>query len=53
MRLGAAASAGTLGRGLRAVLAQTVIFHWNRLGLSAITQAVLTHAAASACLPED
>lgn len=49
----AAASAGTLNRGLRAVLAHTVIFHWNRLGLPAPTQAALARAAASACLPGD
>ncbi|MEX5637710.1 thiopeptide-type bacteriocin biosynthesis protein [Parafrankia sp. FMc2] len=52
-RLAVAASAGTLTRGLRAVLAHTVIFRWNRLGLPATTQAVLTHAAARVCLPED
>ncbi|WP_026239492.1 thiopeptide-type bacteriocin biosynthesis protein [Parafrankia discariae] len=52
-RLAAAASAGTLTRGLRTVLAHTVIFHWNRLGLPATTQAVLTNSAARACLPED
>ncbi|EIV91988.1 thiopeptide-type bacteriocin biosynthesis protein [Frankia sp. QA3] len=53
VRLGAAAAAGTLSRGLRAVLAHTVIFHWNRLGLPALTQAVLAHAAAGACFPEE
>lgn len=52
-RLGTAATVGTLSRGLRAVLAHMVIFHWNRLGLSATTQAVLARAAARACLPED
>lgn len=46
-----AAARGALGRGLRAVLAQTVIFHWNRLGLPATTQAILACAAATACLP--
>ena len=50
---GAAATAGTLDRGLRATLAHTVIFHWNRLGLSAITQAALARAAAHACLLDD
>jgi thiopeptide-type bacteriocin biosynthesis protein len=49
----AAASAGTLARGLRAVLAHTVIFHWNRLGLLAAVQAALARAAASACLSGD
>ncbi len=53
LRLGGAATVGTLSRGLRAVLAHVVIFHWNRLGLSAATQAVLARAAARACLPED
>ncbi|ONH57852.1 bacteriocin biosynthesis protein [Frankia sp. CcI49] len=52
-RLGAAATAGTLNRGLRALLAHLVIFHWNRLGLPAGAQATLAHAAARACLPED
>jgi len=46
-----AASSGALTRGLRAVLAQVVIFHWNRLGLSAATQALLADAAARACIP--
>src|SRR5699024_1537362 len=32
------AATGRLSRGLRSVLAQTVIFHWNRLGLSATEQ---------------
>jgi hypothetical protein len=45
-RLGEAAS-GELDRGLRAVLAHVVIFHWNRVGLSAATQAVLARAAAA------
>jgi thiopeptide-type bacteriocin biosynthesis protein len=53
LRLGMAATVGTLSRGLRAVLAHVVIFHWNRLGLPAGTQAVLARAAARACLPED
>lgn len=52
-RFGTAATAGTLSRGLRALLAHLVIFHWNRLGLPAGTQATLAHAAARACLPED
>lgn len=43
-----AADAGTLRRGLRAVLAHHVVFHWNRLGLDATTQAVLAHTAAEA-----
>ena len=52
-RLAGASSSGTLSRGLRAVLAHAVIFHWNRLRLPAAAQAVLARAAASACLPAD
>jgi thiopeptide-type bacteriocin biosynthesis protein len=51
-RLGASAAQGRLGRGLRAVLTHVVIFHWNRFGLSAISQSVLARAAARALLPE-
>ncbi|MEU9036699.1 thiopeptide-type bacteriocin biosynthesis protein [Streptomyces sp. NPDC048352] len=43
--LGEAAAAGILERGLRQVLGHHVIFHWNRLGLTARTQAVIAHAA--------
>jgi len=43
--LGNAARAGTLRRGLRDILAHHVIFHWNRLGLAARTQAILARAA--------
>ncbi|TDC84715.1 bacteriocin biosynthesis protein [Micromonospora sp. KC606] len=39
---------GTLTRGLRAVIALHVIFHWNRLGLPATTQATLARAAQEA-----
>ena len=49
--LGEAAATGRLDRGLRAILAQIVIFHWNRLGLSAQTQGILAHAAKAAILP--
>jgi thiopeptide-type bacteriocin biosynthesis protein len=52
-QLGAAAQASALERGLRAVLAHVVIFHWNRLGLSATTQGILAHAARDAYLPRD
>jgi Lantibiotic biosynthesis dehydratase C-term/Lantibiotic dehydratase, N terminus len=52
-RFAVASSSGTLSRGLRAILAHTVIFHWNRLGLSATSQAVLARAAALAFLPAD
>lgn len=48
--LGAAAREGILGRGLREVISYHVIFHWNRLGLSARTQSVLAHAARAAIL---
>lgn len=50
-RLGEAAATGHLDRGLRMILAQTVIFAWNRLGLSAPAQSVLAHAAKNALLP--
>ena len=45
---------GSLTRGLRAVVALHVIFHWNRLGLPATTQATLARAAREAIfgLPE-
>lgn len=36
---------GTLDRGLRAILAHHVIFHLNRIGLSAHVQAALSHTA--------
>ncbi|WP_432830669.1 thiopeptide-type bacteriocin biosynthesis protein [Dactylosporangium sp. CA-092794] len=39
---------GTLTRGLRAVIAHHVIFHWNRIGLPARTQAALAQAAKEA-----
>ncbi|MFI9783807.1 thiopeptide-type bacteriocin biosynthesis protein [Kitasatospora sp. NPDC051984] len=50
--LGTGSRAGELERGLRQVLAYHVIFHWNRLGLSADFQAALSHAAARAVLAE-
>ncbi|MFF0520727.1 thiopeptide-type bacteriocin biosynthesis protein [Actinomadura nitritigenes] len=50
-RLAAASRDGRLDRGLRAVLAHVVIFHWNRLGLPATTQSVLARAATAAFLP--
>jgi thiopeptide-type bacteriocin biosynthesis protein len=40
-----------LTRGTRAILAHTVIFHWNRLGLPAATQGILANAATSVHLP--
>lgn len=50
-RLAAAAADGTLHRGLRRIISHIVIFHWNRLGISATTQGVLAHAATEAFLP--
>jgi thiopeptide-type bacteriocin biosynthesis protein len=49
--LSAAAASGVLSRGLRHILAHIVIFHWNRLGLSANHQALLAAAAREATLP--
>ena len=48
--LGAAAREGALERGLRHVIGYHVIFHWNRLGLSARTQSVLARTARSVIL---
>jgi thiopeptide-type bacteriocin biosynthesis protein len=36
---------GRLTRGLRAVLAHHILFHWNRLGITAASQAILAVAA--------
>ena len=45
---------GTLHRGLRTVLAQVVIFHWNRLGLGGIAaQRLVAHAVTDVYLPRD
>jgi len=41
---------GQLRRGLRDILSYHVIFHWNRIGLPARTQALLAHAARQAIL---
>ena len=41
------ATRGRLERGLRAVLAHHLLFSWNRIGLSAMEQAALSHAAAT------
>lgn len=49
--LGEAAASGTLERGLRAILTHILIFHWNRLGLSATQQSILARAATLANLP--
>jgi thiopeptide-type bacteriocin biosynthesis protein len=48
-----AAEQGHLTRGTRAILAHAVIFHWNRLGLSATTQGILARAAIAVYLPSD
>ena len=50
-QLGRDAASGRLNRGLRAILTHVVIFHWNRLGLSATSQGLLARAAATALLP--
>jgi thiopeptide-type bacteriocin biosynthesis protein len=54
-RLADTARDGTLERGLRDTLASHVIFHWNRLGLPAATQAVLARAARTVLIttPDD
>jgi thiopeptide-type bacteriocin biosynthesis protein len=52
-RFAAASYSATLSRGLRAILAHTVIFHWNRLGLSATSQAALALAVSQATLSGD
>lgn len=49
-QLADAALRGDLERGLRDVLAHHVIFHWNRLGIPAMTQALLARAARDAIL---
>jgi thiopeptide-type bacteriocin biosynthesis protein len=52
-KLAQAARANTLDRGLRAIISHLVIFHWNRLGLTARTQGILARAAVEAFLPQD
>ena len=42
---GAAAAEGQLHRGLRDVLAHLIIFHWNRIGLTAASQTILARTA--------
>jgi thiopeptide-type bacteriocin biosynthesis protein len=49
-QLADAARDGTLERGLRDVLANHVIFHWNRIGIPAPAQAVLARAARNTLL---
>ncbi len=43
--IGALAKEGKLSRGVREILTHHVIFHWNRIGLTASTQAALAGAA--------
>ncbi|MFC5187790.1 thiopeptide-type bacteriocin biosynthesis protein [Actinomadura harenae] len=43
---------GRLTRGIRAIAAQHVIFHWNRIGIPGPTQAILARAAADAVFGE-
>jgi protein-L-isoaspartate(D-aspartate) O-methyltransferase len=50
-QLAALARAGHLARGLRAVLAHHVIFHWNRLALPGHDQHTLAALARDALLP--
>jgi thiopeptide-type bacteriocin biosynthesis protein len=51
--LGNLAYTGTLSRGVRAILAHHVIFHWNRLGLPYATQCLLAHTAKAVILSQD
>lgn len=51
--LGDLARDGTLSRGVRAVLAHHIIFHWNRLGLRYATQSLLAHTAKAVVLGRD
>ncbi len=48
--LGDLARNGALRRGVRAVLAHHVIFHWNRLGLPHTTQSILANVATAVVL---
>lgn len=51
--LGELAHSGKLSRGLRAILAHHVIFHWNRVGLPLATQNVLASTAKTVVLGRD
>jgi thiopeptide-type bacteriocin biosynthesis protein len=51
--LGAATARGNLERGVRAILAHHVIFHWNRLGLTDRTQGILAKAARDTILDQN
>lgn len=50
--LGDLAHSGTLSRGVRAVLAHHIIFHWNRLGLPHSTQSILANVAKAIVLEQ-
>jgi thiopeptide-type bacteriocin biosynthesis protein len=50
--LGEAATSGALERGVRVIFTHVLICHWNRLGLSATTQGILSRAATLAILPQ-
>ncbi|OLT11753.1 hypothetical protein BJF78_26155 [Pseudonocardia sp. CNS-139] len=52
-QLGALARIGHLTRGLRAVVAHHIIFHWNRLALPSSDQHTLAALARDALLPAD
>ena len=52
-RLGGLARNGLLTRGLRAVLAHQIIFHWNRLGLPYTVQSLIAHTAKTVVLDRD
>ena len=47
-----AADDNLLDRGVREIITHLVIFHWNRLNLSATAQGALAHAATEAFLPK-
>lgn len=51
-QLRAAAADNLLDRGLREIITHLVIFHWNRLNLSATAQGALARAATEAFLPK-
>jgi thiopeptide-type bacteriocin biosynthesis protein len=53
LQLSQAARCDDLTRGIHAILVHVMIFHWNRLGLSAATQGILARAARDAFLPLD
>jgi thiopeptide-type bacteriocin biosynthesis protein len=50
-RFAEASNQGKLHRGLRTILAQLVIFHWNRLGFKAAAQRLVAHAMTDMHLP--